>query len=609
MAETLCAYDEDAEFSNALQLFGRDTFDQIYPEINPAIEPVIPKGTPWDFKPKPISSNPFKPALLGNRYQKRIPDPTSPNAGSNNWAVAGSKTKSGNPLLCNDPHLRLTLPSIWFQNQIKTPQKNVYGVSFPGIPGIVIGFNEDIAWGVTNVGHDVGDWYQIQWTDRNRSHYYYDDQEVPVEIRVEEIKIKGKEPFLDTVRYTIWGPVYDLDGDVNEGMAYRWIAHDVPNKPEITAFWGLNDAKSYTDYSNALQNYISPAQNFVFASKKGDIALKVNGRLPLKRQGQGRMLGDGSSSANAWAGFIPMDHVPQVKNPERGFVSSANQRSADTDYPYYFNSDNFENYRGQILNRRLGKMDNITPEDMKKLQNDNYNVLAEELTPLLLGPLDSIVLSDAEKEIQQALKSWDFNYSPESIETVYFETWKDECYSLLWDEVLQEKEIDLPYPEYWVMINLLRDQPEHFLFDIKQTSEIETSNQIVIQSFKQTMKKLEELKEKDGIQPWGKSAPTSISHLARIPAFSRVGIENGGNGDVLNASNYGFGPSWRMIVDLNPQGIRAEGIYPGGQSGNPGSPFYDNMVAEWAEGNYRSLKFLKEPVLDEGDWISKVTFE
>ena len=595
MAESLCGREDDLESSNALKAFGRETFDFLYPEYNPKQDPIIPEETPWDFVPEQeMESEQEKPVRIGAITKRPFKKP-DPSWGSNNWAVAGSKTASGNPILCSDPHLMLTLPSIWYEVQIHTPNSNAYGVSLPGIPGVIIGFNENIAWGQTNVGHDVMDWYKINWTNDKKDTYLLDGKEVKVEWRHEKIGVKGGEDIIDSVKYTKWGPIVHEDEDNEyQNMAMRWLPHDEPDPKEAVLFQELNQAKNYDEFSSALTNYVAPAQNFVFAAKNGDIAMKVNGRFPIKRKEQGRFVQDGSDSKNAWAGFIPMDRIPQMKNPERGFVASANQHSTSPDYPYYYNGG-FEDYRGRILNRKLEKMDNITIEDMMKLQNDSYSLKAEEALPLLLQHLDESSLADKESNMLKMLKEWDYNYDQNKVAPILFELWYNAFYKATWDEIytLNENQTML-FPESWRTIALLEEDPENKFFDIQSTPEKETAKSIIKSSFNTMIENLAKWEDEGDKLDWAHYKKTVIGHLGQIPAFNSDLVVSGGHGDALNATRKSAGPSWRMVVELGDK-VKAYGIYPGGQSGNPGSPFYNNMIPNWATGKYDQLHFVSSP--------------
>ncbi|MCB0575360.1 MAG: penicillin acylase family protein, partial [Saprospiraceae bacterium] len=222
------------------------------------------------------------------------------------------------------------------------------------------------AWGVTNVSHDVSDWYHITWADDKHSEYLLDSVRQKVQERIETIGIKGNAPLLDTVRYTVWGPVvyeYDHTHPLHD-CALRWISHDAPSPDGSRIFMFLNAGKNYDDYRKALNLYDCPAQNFVFATSSGDIAITVQGKFPIRQKGQGRFIQDGSRQISEWHGFIPMGRVPAMKNPSRGFVFSANQHSTPPSYPYYY-LGSFDDFRGREIYDRLSNMQNATVDSMK----------------------------------------------------------------------------------------------------------------------------------------------------------------------------------------------------------------------------------------------------
>jgi penicillin G amidase len=375
-------------------------------------------------------------------------------------------------------------------------------------------------------------------------------------------------------------------------MAMRWIAHDTGSN-ELQVLQNLAHAKNYDDYIKGIQGFHSPAQNIVFASREGDVAIKVQGKLPLKTKEQGRFVQDGSNSANAWHGFIPTTQNPQVKNPERGFVSSANQHSTAPDYPYYYNG-NFEDYRGRILNRKLDSLQNIKIEDMMNLQSSTYSLKAEEALPIMLQNLDRQQLDDSQKEFAEILEKWNYNYDAEQTAPILFNKWFNQLYFNTWDEIrVADETADVLYPETWRTIALMEDDPENIYFDIKSTPQKESLKDVVNSSFIEMCAEVKEWQKKGKPFEWQAYKQMTIRHLGRIPSFASRQLSVGGDGAVLNAIKGSSGPSWRMIVELGDE-INAYGVYPGGQSGNPGSPFYDNMIDQWANGKYYKLLFMKE---------------
>ena len=605
MAENLSSTESDLAATNTLALLGKPAFDSLFPEWDVHQRPVIPDTGQWKNIVLPPS---IMPAAVGttsdvfepkrNVFSKNpLPDKeVDPYLmGSNNWAVSGARTQSHHAILANDPHLNLTLPSIWYQVQIHTPEQNCYGVSLPGVPGIIIGFNEDIAWGVTNVSHDVADWYEIKWTDPERTKYDLDGDIKEVQKRIETIGIKGKEPLIDTVRYTVWGPVTH-DFEPNHPLfncALRWVTHDVPDERELGLFLILNSGKNYDDYKKAIAGFDCPAQNFVFATRTGDIAIQVQGRFPIRNPEQGRFVQDGSRWINGWRGYIPEDQVPSMKNPSRGFVFSANQHSTPPTYPYYY-LGNFDHYRGRHIYDRLNALQNATVDSMKTIQLDNFSQRAHDALPAMLALLNRPIVDADGQKLFQDLSAWNYRYDADQTAPPLFEVWYDSCYLRTWDELdLQRKQgKDVMLPETWRFNELLATDTTNIFFDHPNTPQRETARDIVNESFKLMQQYFQQNPQKR--QAWAPFRGFAIKHLAQLDAFSRLDVEVGGHKSAVNALNRTNGPSWRMIVELGDP-VRGYGVFPGGQSGNPGSRYYDNMVNAWAKGEYYDLLLLRSP--------------
>lgn len=579
--------DRDLEFSNLRKILGQEMLDKLFPEFPTQNDPVIEVGRIWDFEPLPISM----PDSVNYPTDELVIDPLpqpAEGAGSNNWAVSGSKTKSGHPILANDPHLSLNLPSLWYSMQLTTPDHSVKGATLPGALGIISGFNQNIAWGVTNATKDARDWYKITFQDESRKAYKYDNQWKPTTFRIEEISVKGEDAFLDTVVYTHHGPiVYDRTfGAERQDMnfALKWTVHMGSN--EQKTFMELNKAENHADYNEALNYYSAPAQNFVFASKDGDVAMRIQGKFPLKWEGQGKFFMDGSDPGMDWQGFIPNEHNASTLNPERGFVSSANQHPTDSTYPYYVFDNSYEHYRNRRINQELSRMTGITVEDMKTLQFDDYYLLASEALPVLISLLDESAITDPKaKEYLQELKTWDYFADPNKKGPTLFFVWWGEAYQNIWKSW---KEFGAPVvtPNNYRTVELLTSEPEGAVFDLKSTANIETARDHVKIGFDKMLEKMNTWAEKEGDYTWANYKRTTIQHL--VPQFGSFSVKNvytGGGSGIVNATSGRNGASWRMVVELGDE-ISAFGIYPGGQSGNPGSKFYDNFIPVWANGEY-----------------------
>ncbi|HVI45594.1 MAG TPA: penicillin acylase family protein [Chitinophaga sp.] len=600
MASDLAGFCNDLEYTNARRLFSPKDFDLMYPDFQDTLDPIIPKGSSFAAASAKAVAPPDSLLMMDEAYMKFKTDKPDPDNGSNNWAVAGSKTRSGAPILCSDPHLGLNLPSIWYEVQIHTPDMNVYGASLPGSPGVIIGFNDHVAWGVTNGEEDVKDFYRMQFRN-GKKEYAFNNGYREATLRVEDIKVKGGATIHDTVAYTVWGPViYDntfpekISGQ--NFLAMRWKALDASN--EIITFLKLNKAHNYDDYLAALKNYTCPAQNFVFASKDGDIAIWHNGQFPLKWRDQGKWIMPGNDSTYAWQGYIPHDELPHIKNPARGFVSSANQRPADNTYPYPLYGT-FDLYRGERINRRLTEMSQITPQDMQALQNDNKNLFAADALPLLRKHIDSSSLTPEQKSFWEMLSRWDCISSADSKAASIFNiVWKNLEDTIWRDELIPHDSTVMAWPQSTTtLLMLLRDSSVHFIDNIN-TPQKETLTQMVHGAFVKSTKMLSEL-NKEGKLELGKWRGTTIRHLSRaLPAFGANNLNTGGGQHIVNATKQMHGPSWRMIVQLSDK-TEAYGIYPGGQSGNPGSPFYDNAVNDWATGKYYQLHIFDQNDKDD----------
>ncbi|WP_339753959.1 penicillin acylase family protein [Algoriphagus aquimarinus] len=583
--------DRDLEYSNLRKILGDVMLDKLYPEYPAGVDPIIESGHKWNFSPLAVT----RPDSINYPDDQLVLDPLpqpEEGTGSNNWAVSGSKTKSGNPILANDPHLSLNLPSLWYSMQLTTPEHSVKGATLPGALGVISGFNENIAWGVTNATRDTRDWYKITFQDESRQAYRYGEKWEQTTFRVEEIKVKGEEAYLDTVVYTHYGPVvYDKTFNSNRqdvNFALKWNVHEGSN--EQKTFLLLNTATNYEDYNTALDNFTAPAQNFVFASKSGDIAMRIQGKFPLKWKGQGKFFMDGADPRMEWQGYIPNAQNANTLNPARGFVSSANQHPTDSTYPYYLFDNSFEFYRNRRLNSRLGEMKEITVEDIQALQFDDYYLHAAEALPIMLGLLGSEFEDDDQaKKYITLLKEWDFYADPNQKGPSLFYIWWRKTYSQVWKE-LSGNVAPIVLPSYYQTVLFMKNEPEGTVFDLKNTAQTETASAHVKQGFKEMLEDMKKWELEEGDFSWANYKKTTIKHL--VPQFKSFSVENvytGGGSGIINATSERHGASWRMVIELGSE-VNAYGIYPGGQSGNPGSKFYSNFIQKWANGEYLDFK-------------------
>jgi penicillin amidase len=652
MQWTLSAMPDDLPMTNTLAKLGRDFTARYYPQRRADVPPVIPPGTLWGAgtadsgtgasgPPLGLSVGPVRPSFLlpGSdtaqaaaapatprpvrspvdtapvppkaapaspaRDAKPLPVPLkspTPGNGSNNFVVAGSRSLGGYPLLANDPHLDLGLPSIWYEVQLSSPGISVYGVSMPGAPAVTIGFNHKIAWGLTNGNDDVFDWYRITFKDSTLGEYLHGGHWKPTRKVVEAIKVRDGETLLDTVFYTHQGPLVlksqeqPWTRNTPALHALRWLALEPSD--EVLAFVRMMKSRNLEDFSAALEPFQSPSQNFAFASIYGDIAMFHHGRFPRKWNGQGRFTMDGSEPGNDWSGWQPRAADPSARNPAQGWLFSANQSPADSTYPNYLGSGFADGQRAKRLGQLLSDADSLTPESAFGILMDDYDLHAAEVLPLLLDRIARLPLAKPDSAARKELAAWDFHHAPGQRAPALFDRWWKLLYRSVWIDEFGGDSIHYQWPNKDRTRRMIQEEPDADWFDDITTSARETLGTLAARSFREACA---QVREADGrSRPWSAHRPVRIRHLARIDAFGSAPIATGGCADCVNALKATHGPSWRMVVALEgkPWGY---GIYPGGQSGNPGSPHYGEFIADWAAGRYYKLSFFDGPGSQAGE--------
>lgn len=610
MADDLTGYTEDFPLTYLRDRLPKEDFDKLFPEKIPGYKPVIPEGTKFEQPSLAIPSVPGIPdSLFVSFKDKSLADKSggkhqmsdeseyqNEGVGSNNWAVSGSHTASGAPILCNDPHLGLNLPSLWFEIQLQAPGVNTYGVSLPGAPGVVIGFNDSISWGFTNNYRDVKDFYMIDAVNNGNDAYWFNGRQKPFNKRVEVIKIKGEPDFKDTVLYTLHGPVmYDEHfadpAKTGRKIAMTWMAHRATN--ELLALYQMNRAHSYSEFTESIMHFICPAQNMIYADRAGNIAIWGQGQFINKWKDQGKYVMEGKDSLTLWGQDIPMRENPHVINPPQGYIASANQTVTDDTYPYWYNG-HFLEFRSWEINSNLQKMDSLKEAankiNMGIIQNDVHSYLAQQIADPLLHFVYNAPASH-----------WNKMLSAADSDATDFQVWWSVLYADIWkDDFANVPESLWPTPE--ITMQLIRQDSTAKWYDDRTTPQKESLRDIVQRSFKEAKDSLDKLQKTTGLE-WYKVKNTTIAHLTKLPAFSYDRLKVGGWGNTINAVKKDHGPSWRMIVEMGKDSISALGVYPGGQSGNPGSKFYGDFIPNWVEGKYYSLLFLPNKQRQQTDKI------
>lgn len=529
-----------------------------------------------------------------------------PFVGSNNWVVSGEHTNTGQPLLANDPHLSTQMPAIWYEVGLHAPEMDVVGFSFAGVPGVIIGHNQNIAWGVTNVGPDVQDLYIEKINPNNPRQYEFEGKWQDMEVVNEVIKVNGGEDVPLEVLITRHGPIINeiVDGQ-SDKLAIRWTAQEPSRVLQSVVL--LNQAQNYDDFREALRYWDIPSQNFVYADVEGNIAYQMPGLVPIRKNGDGLRPVPGWTGEYEWEGWIPYEELPALFNPPQGFVVTANHAVVDEQYPYHIEDYWADGDRGGRITEMIeaaidgGK---ITADDFAEIQFDAYSKRAEDLLPLLAG------LSSSDSQVQAALerlRGWDMQLRRDSVPAALFEIF----YMQLVDNVLADdvgaENVD-PISNA-VFFHALAHQPEAVWWDDKETAVTETPNDIILQSLADTVAWFDENVGSDmNDWAWGNihsatfpSAPLGQSGIGPIEAMvnGRSIPLDGGNGTV-NANNWSWDnpaavdwhPSMRMIVDMSDFDA-SRSVLPTGQSGHPFNPHYDDMMPLWQNGETHVMRFTR----------------
>lgn len=613
MAWTLTQSYDDFKFTNTLQKYSESEIENLFPTYHEGSSPILSNEI------SQISSAPiaqlrrqapplqFDGVLNLKDLPAHSPSSTKGTNGSNNWVMDGLKTQHGYPVLANDPHLELKLPAIWYEVQLTAPGVNVYGVSLPGLPHVIIGFNEDVSWGITNSGNDVIDWYAITFDKSTLSQKYKVDDEwkQPV-IKQEVIKVKNGTDHVIDVLYTDYGPVaqeYNLEkknGNTEViSFAMKWTGSKPSN--EFRAFYSLNRANSVRDMKNALRTYSVPGQNFMLADKTGSIGYVQAGAFPIRSRHFGRFVLDGSKSENDWSGYVPFSHLPQSWSPDRGFIASANQQPTLTPSPGFSGGEwEYSSYlRGSRINEQLKEFTDNGPtkaEALIQLQNDVVSLRAKRLLPTLTEWARAERNSPEIAQALDLLEGWNFELKKDSTEAAVWSVWWDVFYQSLWEPSFPSPHFIPPSEDRTMELilgNTIGGWPQS-----PQVLAFSKVPNLAIQSLKNAIKTLNIFKKKEEIKElfptWGQFRGTSIPHLANLSGFGIDRLYTAGNGDTVNATTYTHGPSWRMVVTWKDAIPKAWGIYPGGQSGHVGSEYYSNMVGKWTDGLLDELLFVPQ---------------
>ena len=585
---------------------GREAAAALMPVNSPIQQPIQPNGESGPRFDFPMIPPPGAPDLAAARSARALELALGPLAepasgaertvlGSNNWAVAPGRTAEGYALLAGDPHLELTLPSIWYEAHLVVPgELDVYGVTFPSVPVIAIGLNRDVAWSFTNTGADVIDFYAEELDDLERPQRYRVDGEWRrLEQRVEEYRgPDGRVLAVDTLYFTHRGPLL-LEDD--RRLSMRWTV--LESAGEARAFWRMNRASSVEEWLEAMESFSAPAQNGIVADRFGTIAIRSTGRFPLHPNGDGTEIVDGRESDNDWSGFWPISHYPFAIRPQQGYLASANQQPIDPRVDStYLGADWYPPWRAMRINQILAGDTAVTPDAMRRYQTDPGSPRADFFVPYFIEAVNRAAnageLDYGAEEAMRLLDEWDLRYTKDNERAVLFEYAMGELLDRTWDELLLEPEDGRPArrvftPSAAALASLLQ-QPENIWWDDARTPDIvEGRDEILVASLAAALDRAieEHGVPADGGWRWERIRHSNIYHLLGLESLSLLDLPMQGGNETLNPSSGRgtFGASWRMVVQLGPE-LEAWSVYPGGQSGNPVSSRYSDRIQKWVDG-------------------------
>ncbi|MFZ0038050.1 MAG: penicillin acylase family protein [Candidatus Acidiferrales bacterium] len=531
-------------------------------------------------------------------FLSQFEEQTSEIIGSNNFVVSGEHTASGKPILANDTHLAFTMPGIWYIVHLTAPGWNVEGFTFPGSPLIVIGHNDDIAWGFTNSNATVQDLYAERLNPTDPLQYQVNGYWIKATTRREVIHVKGEDDDILDVVLTRHGPIVSRDAPEHGGHAYalRWTATE-PGALDFS-YPLLGDATNFSEFLQTIHKIAGPGQNGVYADKNGNIGYALGAWIPIRKSGNGALPVDGSTDAGEWKGYIPSDDLPKLLNPEGGVIATANARTIGPAYKYFIT----DRWAGPERTARLyelltGRRD-MRPVDANAIQNDIVSAPDNFLARHLIDASEKYPPKNARTQaFIDKLKTWDGRASADSVETSFVEYTRHSLMIYLLHPFLvgdssqyELWEPDSEYNEVWwrdkvFLTYILQDRPAVWL-----PKEFHNYEDLLIESADQAIQALAAASP-DGDPShanWGKLHPLEILHPLGQSGMLRdllsIGpIEQGGTIDTIRAMGYRHGPAMRFVADLSDFDQSLMEI-PAGESGQYTSPHYRDQFPEWFAG-------------------------
>ena len=576
---------------------------QLYPGYPTDVAPAVPASV-WRSYAAATSGY-----LTTSQSFASVFSPASFMGGSNAWAVAPSRSATGSVLLANDTHLPLSLPSLWYEVQLRSPGGMVRGMSIPGVPGIAAGRNERIAWGLTNVMADEADFYIERIDPSDSTRYLYEGTWRQMSVDQETVTVRGDSAVVVEVRRTHHGPVVtDITTPLTRNVApfvasMRWAGAEADDQFE--AFRLINSASNWEQFASGVQKFRMPGLNFVYGDVDGHIGYYCGARIPIRGSNSGLFPLPGWEQSSEWKSFVPPQQLPHQLDPPEGFIASANNKLTDDDYPYRI-TDLWEP-TSRILRLRevLGaRGERFTLQDFERLQNDTYSHFARELYPYLLLAIGDTAMAPPEcARAYEYISNWHFRLTADDIATsiahqflvrLLANTYRDEMGDSLYHDFLVLYSLPLR-----LTLQLLRGGSSSWFDDVR-TDSVETRDDILRRSMREALDSLRVTRGSDpGAWRWGDIHTVELRHPFGLVKplnilFNRGPYPFAGASTALISGEFSLnepfkvlvGPTYRQISDLsNSREMRV--VLAGGQCGQVFHRHYDDQVSLWLNGAYR----------------------
>lgn len=518
--------------------------------------------------------------------------------GSNNWVVSGAHTRSGKPLLANDPHLPFGVPSVWYMVHLEAPGLDVSGVSLPGLPMVIIGHNRHIAWGVTNTGPDVQDLYEETFNPVDPREYFYEGKWVRATERLEKIKVRGRVDKGVLVRSTGYGPVLPPTDTDNRTYALAWTAL-LPHALQFP-FLKIDEARNWKEFSNALSGFAGPTQNFVYADTRGNIGFYAAGWVPIRKRGDGDVPVPGSGDDYGWLGTVPFQDLPHAYNPGNGIFATANGRVVPDDYPYFITSMWGAPYRTARIYQLLEAGKSFTVADMLKVQMDIHPLDDEWLRDRLVAAAEEYPPPSTDVQFAlERLRAWNGEATAGSAATLVCELAKTALLHRILAPRLGKDLAGYHCPMSTVFLqNVIDNNLDRWLPPGDQDL-----NQTLMKSLDEAVQQIPKLIGSDNHAAWKWGSTTRLTFHHPLGGGSwllgwllNVGpFPQSGTGNTIKRATLGVGPSMRMVVDLGNLEDSVQNITLG-ESGQVFSPYYKDQFEAWYHGQSFPMLFSDEAV-------------